>query len=116
MEVLSVLVVISLVLIIVVRNFNMTASLGREESYKIMKRNIVSASKDYINECQAKTIECDINLKENNQFPAKILKEKGYFKNLKSPLDGKNLEDCLIIEVKIENSVIVTNLQDNCYQ
>lgn len=114
-EVLSVLSIISLILIAVIHNFGTTVSISREESYKIMKSNIISASNDYINECIAGIVECDFSFENNNSFSAKVLKEKGYFKNFKSPIDGKNIEDCLIIEAKKENGVIKSNLKDNCY-
>ena len=45
-----------------------------------------------------------------------ILKEKGYFKSMNSPLDGKDLSNCLIIEATRKNSVIVSNQHDNCYE
>ena len=115
-EVISTFVIISLILIVVTRSFSYTVSLNKEESYKIMKNNIISASYNYINECTAGTISCDFSFNERFSFSAKVLKEKGYFKNLNSPIDGKNLEDRLIIEVKKENGVIISNLVDNCYQ
>ena len=114
-EVLSVLFLISLVMIVVVKNFSKTVSLSKEESYKIMKNNILTASKDYITECTGGIISCDFSWEVNNHFSAKVLKEKGYFKNLTSPIDGKNIEECLIIRAKKENGVIETTLEDNCY-
>ena len=80
-----------------------------------MKNNIISASYNYINECTIGTIACDFSFENHNQFPAKVLKENGFFKNLKSPIDGKDLSNCLMIEAKKENGVIVSNLLDNCY-
>ena len=114
-EVLSILVLITIVLVITIRSFSNTLSISKEESYRIMKNNIISASNDYINECIAGIVECDFSFENNNSFSAKVLKEKGYFKNFKSPIDGKNIEDCLIIEAKKENGVIKSNLKDNCY-
>ena len=114
-EVLSVLSIISLVLIAVIHNFGTTVSISKEESYKIMKSNIISASNDYIQECTAGIVDCDFSFDNNNIFSAKILKEKGYFKNFKSPIDGKNLEDCLIIKATKENGVIKSSLEDKCY-
>ena len=60
-ESLGVVVIISLVLILLVRNFNSTVSLSKEEAYKIMKNNIVSASYDYVNECISGVISCDFS-------------------------------------------------------
>ena len=114
-EVLSVLIIISLILTVVIRNFGTTVSINKAEAYKLMKSNIISASNDYMNECLNGIIDCNVKNQDYYQFSAKELKEQGYFKNLKSPIDGKNLEDCLTIKVKIENGVIISSLQDNCY-
>ena len=114
-EVLSVLIIISLIMVIAVRSINKTVSLSKEESYKIMKTNIIKVSKSYINECIAKTIECNFSFDSNNYFEAKKLKETGYFKNLTSPIDGKNLENCLIIYAKKEKGVVSIELDDKCY-
>ena len=114
-EVLGTLAIISVVLLVVVSTFQDTVSLSKEESYKIMKNNIIKASNDYINECQLRTIDCNFSEDENIQFKAQVLKEKGYFKNLNSPIDGKNIEECLIINAKKENGTIKIDLIDNCY-
>ena len=97
-ETLSVIVIISLILIITVRSFNKTVSLSKEESYKLMKKNIILSAEKYIKECDIKTIKNNFSFENNNKFPVKILKENGYFKNLNSPIDGKDLSNCLIIE------------------
>ncbi len=114
-EVLGVLVVVSFILVVVMRGFNSTVSLSKEEAYRIMKNNIISASYDYINECVSGTITCDFSFEENNQFSVKILKEKGYFKSLKSPIDGMELDDCLVVEARRENGVVISDLLDSCY-
>ena len=115
-EVLSVLVIISIVLVVAVKNISNTVSLSKDESYKIMKKNIILASNTYINVCTTGIIDCDFSFESNNHFSAKVLKEKGYFKNLISPIDNKNLEDCLIINAKKENGVIIAEIEDNCYE
>ena len=115
-EVLAVLVVISLVAIIAINGLGKTLSISKEESYNIMKKNIISASYNYINECTTGTITCDFSFDKNNKFNAGILKEKGYFKSMNSQLDGKDLSNCLIIEATRKNGVIVSNLHDNCYE
>ena len=114
-EVISVLVIISLILIITMRSFNQTVSLSKEDSYKIMKKNLISAAENYVKECDIKTIECEFSFENNNQFPVKVLKENGYFKNLNSPIDDKDLSNCLIMEATKENGVIMLQIIDNCY-
>lgn len=114
-EVLSVLVIISLITIIAIRSFGNTLSLNKEEAYNIMKKSIIKASYSYIEECVSKTIKCDFSFENKNYFNAKILKENGYFKNLNSPIDGKDLSNCLTIEATKKNGVIIANLKDNCY-
>ena len=114
-EVLSVLVIIGIISAIAIRQFSSTVSLSRDEGYKVMKSNIISASYDYISECKAKTIECDYHGEEIYQFSVKKLKETGFFQNFISPIDGKNLENCLFVEVKQNNGVIISSLLDHCY-
>ena len=114
-EALSAVILISLVLVITIRSFGKTISLTKEESYKIMKKNIIVASENYVKECLNNTITCDFSFENNNQIKAKVLKESGYFKNLESPIDGKDLSDCLIIKVKKEKGVITSTIEDNCY-
>ena len=114
-ETLTVIVLISIVTIVASQSLGKTLSINKEESYKIMKNNIIKASETYIKECIAGTISCDSIKESNMKFSVKILKEKGYFKNLNSPIDGKDLSNCLIVETKIENGVIISSLQDNCY-
>jgi len=114
-EVLSVLVLISTVTIIVLTSINSTMSISKEESYKVMKNNIISAGYNYINECNSKQIECDFSFENNNRFSAKQLQNSGYFKDLNSPIDGKDLSNCLTLEATKLNGVIVVDLIDNCY-
>ena len=115
-EILGVLVVVSTITTIVIISTTDTFSIGKEESYKIMKNNIITSSYDYIEECDENLIECDFSYENNNQFYAKKLSETGYFENLKSPIDGKDLGKCLILEAKKENGVAIVNLIDKCYQ
>ena len=95
--------------------FGSTMSASKEETYKLMKNNIISVSYDYINECKLGTIECDFSFDSNNKFNAKVLQNFGFFDNLKSPIDGKDLSDCLILEATKSNGVTVINLIDSCY-
>ena len=114
-EVLGVLVLISVVFLFVVRSFSTTMSLGKEESYRVMKENIISISYVYVEECMSGTIMCDFSFDENNIFPVRVLKENGYFKNLVSPIDGKELDECLKVEVTRNSGGIVASIIDDCY-
>lgn len=114
-EVLSVLVLVSIVLLSVFLTFGSTMSASKEEAYKLMKNNIVSAGYDYVNECNLGTIVCDFSYDSNNKFNAKALQNAGFFTNLESPIDGKDLSSCLILDVSKSNGVIIVNLTDNCY-
>ena len=114
-EVLAVLVLISLVFVLIVRGFGSTVSVSRNEAYEIMKNNIIRAGNSYVNECVSGTIDCDFSFDDNNRFSVSVLKGSGYFSNFISPIDGKDLSDCLIIEVTRDNGVIVCDLLDYCY-
>ncbi|MCI6265730.1 MAG: prepilin-type N-terminal cleavage/methylation domain-containing protein [Erysipelotrichaceae bacterium] len=114
-EVLGVLVVASILLTITFRSIHSTLSVSKEEAYKLMKNNIISASYEYIQECNQKLISCDFSFENNNQFVAEVLKESGYLKNLNSPIDGKDLGSCLLLEATNSNGVTVVNLIDDCY-
>ena len=115
-EVLVTLVVISTVLVIVAKHTGNTLSITKNESYKLMKNNIMLAAKDYINECNNNIANCNLKWENNIViFNANLLKNAGYFKNLNSPIDNKNLENCLEIKVEKNNGVINVKLNDNCY-
>ena len=114
-EVLSVVILTSIVIVIIFTTFGTTFSASKEESYKIMKNNLLTAGYSYVNECKLGTIECNFSFESNNSFTAKDLYNYGYFKNLESPIHGKKLDSCLIFEVTEDNGVVVINLIDNCY-
>ena len=114
-EVLCILTIIALVFTIAIKTAGSTLSARKEDTYKLMKNNIVSAGYDYINECKAKTIQCDFSFEDKNTFPVAVLKEMGYFSNLESPIDGKDLSSCLLLEATNSNGVTVIDLIDNCY-
>lgn len=116
-EVLMMLLLISLISIFVINNITGTLSIGKKESYKIMKNNIISSSYSYLKECSAGTIECNIVWDANTtNFAAKVLESSGYFKNLNSPIDNKYLGDCLIVKVIRNNGVYDVSISDTCYQ
>lgn len=114
-EVLSVVVLISIITVIIFTTFGTTFSASKEESYKIMKNNLVKAGNSYVDECNLGTIKCDFSFEENNRFTAGDLYNAGYLKSLESPIDGKNLGSCLIFEATKDNGVVSINLIDNCY-
>ena len=114
-EVLCALAVVALVFAITIKTVGSTLSARKEDTYKLMKNNIVSAGYNYINECKAQTIDCDFSYEDNNAFPASVLKEMGYFSNLESPIDGRYLGDCLLVKVKYDNGIYVIDLEDKCY-
>lgn len=115
-EVLAVLVLVSVVTIVVIQNISSSMSLGRNEAYRLMKNNIISAGYHYIDECTLGTIHCDFSFEKNNTFKARVLEESGYFENLKSPIDGAYLGDCLSLSAKKENGVTVVDIIDQCYR
>lgn len=114
-EVLGVLVLISVVMFIGIQGIQSTLSASKEESYKIMKNNIVSVSYDYIQECSQGLIQCNFSYDEDNHFYARNLQESGYFQDLDSPIDGKDLGNCLLLEVTKNNGVVLVDLIDECY-
>lgn len=114
-EVLTTLVVISLLTIVVSSIINTSLATSREEAYEMLKQNIITASYNYINECNAKTIACDFSYTTNNTFYAEKLKEYGYFKDLESPIDGTNLGNCILIKATNDNGVTVVDIEDECY-
>lgn len=114
-EVLSVLVLVSIVLAVVTMTVGTTMSASKEEAYKLMKNNIVSAGYNYINECNLGTIDCDFSFEDNNKFSASVLRNTGFFKNLDSPIDGKDLGTCLVLDASKSNGVVAINIIDNCY-
>lgn len=110
-EVLVTLVVISLILGITINYFSSTMAINKEEAYEVMKNNIISASQDYINECNSEIIDCD----NTDSFYANILKDYGYFDSLNSPIDGKDIGYCLLIKTSKEFGVVNVFVEDFCY-
>lgn len=114
-EVMVMLVIISIALFVVVKQVGSTLSITKKESYEIMKNNIISVSKDYIAECN-NTVSCNLVWTNDNvSFKAVLLKESGYFNDLDSPIDGKDLSNCLTINASRSNGVIDVDLFDSCY-
>ena len=115
-EVLTVLVIISLLTFFVISQIGSTMSITKEETYKIMKENIISAGEDFIKECNSQIIECNLTwTNSQTTFSASILESYGYYEDLSSPIDEKYLGECLIITATKENGNFNLNLTDNCY-
>ena len=114
-EVLAVIVVISVLSFIILKEINSTLSVSSRDAYKIMKNNIISASEDYVKECEAGLIDSNFSFDSNNTFKASILENYGFFSDMKSPIDGKYVGDCLVITANKNNGTIVIDLIDNCY-
>lgn len=115
-EILSVLAIIGIIGYVIIHNISSTWSVSKDEAYRLMKNNIITTAYTYIEECEAGIITCDFSFEDNNQFKAIVLQEKGYFKNLNSPIDGKNIGECLILKANKSNGVIVVDIIDNCYR
>lgn len=115
-EVLAGLVIISIVLIVVSKQIGKTLSVTKNESYTLMKNNIIKASEVYLKECMAQENKCSFEWEENKiTFNAYVLKEYGYYTNFKSPIDNKELDNCLTIIATKNNGVIQSKLKDECY-
>lgn len=115
-EVLASLVVITLISIIVVTYASDTLSINKNKAYELMKQNISKISKVYVKECEAGISNCNLNWDDNSTyFYVEDLKNNGYFKNTRSPIDGKDIGKCLSIKAFKDNGVIDIELVDNCY-
>lgn len=114
-EVLGAVLLISVVMIVISSQISSSLAVSKEKSYSLMKKNLISVSYDYIQECNQGLITCDFSFEDNNTFSAVVLKNSGYFSDLESPMDGKYLGDCLIFHAKKENGVTIVDLEDTCY-
>lgn len=114
-EVIATLVIISIIAVAIMKGISPTLSSSKEEAYNLMKKNIITASYSYVDECEANLINCSFSFHENNRFTASILRDSGYFNNLTSPIDNRDLGNCLIIEATKENGVVKIDLIDECY-
>lgn len=119
-EVLVTLLIVSLIFIYVLSNIGETLSLSNEKAYEITKQNVLESANTYILECNSKMIDCSNDLsweKEENitktSFFVEVLISHGYLETkenvLLSPIDNKNLNNCLQINV-IKNNL--TNMYE----
>ena len=82
-----------------------------------MKSNIIKASENYLKECESNKTKCKTSwINNKTSFKAYILKDSGYYNNFKSPIDNKDLSNCLIITASKDNGTIIANIKDECYQ
>lgn len=116
LELLAVIVIISIISVTSVSFIGTTLSSSKEESYKLLKDNIITAGYSYISECTAGTLECDFTFDDKNTFKARTLENTGFFKKLESPIDGAYLGDCITLKATKLNGVIVVDLIDSCYK
>lgn len=115
-EVLASLVIFTIASLVISRFVGNTLAISKKDSYNLMKNNIISTSEDFLKECDAKTINCNLSWKDNRTtFSAELLEGSGYFKNLKSPIDNKYLGKCLKIDAVKDNGTYHISLIDNCY-
>jgi len=114
-EVVITVVIISLVLFITTNLLSNTLAASENTTYKLVKNNIVSASYEYVRECTNGIMECNFDFDDNNTFKASVLKQYGYFDDLNSPIDNKDLGECLILKATKDNGVVVIDLEDKCY-
>lgn len=113
-EVLSVLVIMTIIFVITINVTGNTLSISNEEAYKLTKDNIIEATDKYILECNNNIIDCNLDWNNNKTIiSAKKLIEAGYFKELKNPINNKDLSNCLTIEVEQTSNNNNYNINDN---
>lgn len=107
----EVLCVIFLISILFVASFLVvkdTLSITDEKAYQILKENIISQTKTYIDECENNIINCkkDFEWKKVNDnkiayVNLSLLKKYNYFDNdeIINPLTKKDMSSCLKIKV-----------------
>ncbi len=107
----EVLCVIFLISILFVASFLVvkdTLSITDEKAYQILKENIISQTKTYIDECENNIINCkkDFGWKKVNDnkiayINLSLLKKYNYFDNdeIINPLTKKDMSSCLKIKV-----------------
>ena len=107
----EVLCVIFLISVLFVASFLVvkdTLSITDEKAYQILKENIISQAKTYIDECENNIINCknDYEWKKVNDnkityINLSLLKKYNYFDNddIINPLTKKDISSCLKIKV-----------------
>lgn len=113
-EFLAVIVIISLFSFFVSIGIRNSFSVTNKDAYTLTKNNVIEAANTYVKECRAGIVDCNIDF-DGGIFYADDLIKFGYFNNLLSPIDGKDLKNCLYFKVKIDNGNFIINLVDECY-
>lgn len=122
-EVLCVIFLISIFFFGSFMVINNTFSITNEKAYEIVKEDIITQTKTYINECDNNIINCSNDYKwvsDNDKMIAninlRILKKYKYFNtdNFINPITNKDISNCLnIIVIKDKYSNIEVNLDDS---
>lgn len=122
-EVLCVIFLISIFFFGSFMVINNTFSITNEKAYEIVKEDIITQTKTYINECDNNIIDCSNDYKwvsDNDKMIAninlRILKKYKYFNtdNFINPITNKDISNCLnIIVIKDKYSNIEVNLDDS---
>ena len=117
-ELLLTLVIITVIMLIITFSIKSTLSLSNEKSYEILKNNIIDSANLYVIECESNTINCENNyewVNNKTSFSINNLLTNGYinFEKLINPINGKDLSNCLIINVSVNiNNVYTIELDD----
>lgn len=112
-ELIIVISLIAVVSIIIVNLGKSTLSLTEEEAYKIIQTNIINATGKYILECENKLIECSYKWNDNKtSIKASNLIEAGYFDTIINPINNKDISDCLVIEIELDNEKYKYKIND----
>ena len=118
-EMLLTVTMIALIVIVVSFSINSTLSISKEKSYDILKNNIINMANMYIMECEANAINCSNDYVWNNNktnFYANKLVLRGYSsqEELINPINEKDISNCLIVNVLVdENKVYTVSLDDS---
>ncbi len=118
-EMLLTITMIALIVVVVSFSINSTLSISKEKSYNILKNNIINMTNMYIMECEANTINCSNDYVWNDNktsFYANKLVLRGYFsqEELINPINEKDISNCLIVNVLVdENKVYTVSLDDS---
>lgn len=122
-EVLCVIFLISIFFFGSFMVINSTFGITNEKAYEIVKEDIITQTKTYINECDNNIINCSNDYKwvsDNDNMIANInlsiLKKYKYFNtdNFINPITNKDISNCLNITViKDKYSNIEVNLDDS---
>lgn len=118
-EMLLTVTMIALIVIVVSFSINSTLSISKEKSYDILKNNIINMANMYIMECEANAINCSNDYVWNNNktsFYANKLVLRGYSsqEELINPINEKDISNCLIVNVSVdENKVYTVSLDDS---